>query len=198
MERRFPLNLQFFAEPDGGEPTPESKPAPTPTEPKPADADAIAGALLESLEKLQRRKEPSLVKSYAEKYGLSESELTALLEKAKAEKAAELPEAVKKQIAEATEKANGLLIAADVKSLGAAMGLLDAETALLLLDKGKVKVDEDGKVTGVKEALEALQTDKPYLFGEAKKTGAWGAKQGTGGGNEPTAKDEIKSLMFGK
>ena len=62
-------------------------------------------------------------------------------------------------------RANELLIAADVRNTGAVMGLIDAETALLLLDRTNVKVDDKGAVTGVKEALEALKTAKPYLFG---------------------------------
>lgn len=80
------------------------------------------------------------------------------------------------------------MIAAEVRAYGAQMGLLDAETALLLLDKSHVSVSEDGKVQGVKEALEALKTDKPYLFGA--RDAAWGMKLG-GTGTEPPSRAQM-------
>ena len=71
------------------------------------------------------------------------------------------------------------------------MGLLDADAALALMDKSSVKVDQNGVVSGAKEALEALKTAKPYLFkaDEAKPTGEKkdvGGKVGEGGAPEVT------------
>lgn len=188
MEKRFPMNLQLFAEPEG---TPSEA---TPPAPQQTDPAAIANALLESLEKLQRHKEPSLVKSYAEKYGLSEEELTATLDRAKAEKAAQLPDAARQQIAAATERANALLVTAEVRSQGAAMGLIDPELALLALKRDGVHVDDKGNVTGVKEALEALKAAKPHLFGAAAKPRAWAERLGASG----APSDGVESAFYKK
>ena len=153
---------------NGGTPpqTPPAQPPAAPAAPTGGNPDDVATALLAALEKRTQRVESSVTKSFAEQHGMSEAELTAILDKVKTEKAKQLPEAAQKQIAAATEKANGLLVTAEVKSLGASMGLVDADAALLLMERKDVKVGEDGAVTGVKEALEALKTTKPYLFGK--------------------------------
>lgn len=181
MNRLIPLNLQFFA--DGGEDEgaakqeaaekPDNK-EPSGTNPSPMTPEALAKAFTDALSVRQTRAERSVAKSFAEQYGLSESEVTGLLEKAQAEKARQLPPEVQKQIDDANRKAQGLLIAAEVKSAGAEMGLIDPDAALMMIDRTRVKVDADGKVTGVKEALEALKGSKGYLFGQQA---AWGQKQ---------------------
>lgn len=44
------------------------------------------------------------------------------------------------------------------------LGVVDLEGALKLVDRSKIEVSDDGTVTGVDEAVEALKTDKAYLF----------------------------------
>ena len=61
----------------------------------------------------------------------------------------------------------------DVRAKGAALGLVAGDTALLLLDKSKIKVDDKGIVTGTEEALKDLQSSKAYLFA-AQPTGQKG------------------------
>lgn len=184
MERILSLNLQFFA--DGGEVAgagaaqaaamPENQPAVTPATHNPSNnANLDVEALLRAVEARTQRAEKSVTKSLAEQYGLSESEVTALLDKAKADKAKELPAEAKRQIEEAQNNAKAVLIAADVRSVGADMGLADVDTAILLMDKSKITVDGT-KVTGTKEALEDLKAAKPFLFPE-KADGAWAQKQ---------------------
>lgn len=178
----IPLFLQFFA--DGGEDAgadqqPDNQPAEPQNQPgkgvqQPGMED-LAATLIKAVEARVGRAERSTVRSIAEQYGMREDELNAILTKARAEKARELPEDAKKQIAAAMETANNRLIAAEVTSVGASMGLIDTEAALAFINREKVKVDEKGAVTGVKEALEALRDTKGYLFGH---TGAWGQKQG--------------------
>lgn len=183
--RILPLNLQFFA--DGGEGAgagaapaaamPENKPAAAPDAPAPsAGADLDVEALLRAVEARTQRAEKSVLKSLADQYGLNEAEVTALLDKAKADKAKELPAEAKRQIEEAQEAAKNVLITADVRTVGAEMGLADADTAMLLIDKSKITVDGT-KVTGVKEQLEALKAAKPFLFPAKENTGAWAQKQ---------------------
>lgn len=42
--------------------------------------------------------------------------------------------------------------------------VVDLDGALKLIDKTKVSVDDNGTVTGMQEAIDALKTDKAYLF----------------------------------
>ena len=151
--------------------------APTPAPAAAPKAEDIAAALLASLETRQQRTERSVAKSFSEQYGLSETEISDILAKAKAEKDAKIPEAAQAEITKQLERANGLLIAADVRAKGAALGLVDADTALLLIDKSKIKVDDKGVVTGTEDALKALQASKAYLF-TAQPTGQKGSVGG--------------------
>ena len=195
---RIPLNLQFFA--DGGEGAgadpaqgagkPVNPPASTtqPTAPSPAPT-LNAEDFLKALESRTQRAEKSVVRSFAEQYGMTEDELTSILDQAKAEKAKKLPDDVQRQIDEAQQKANEVLIAADVRSIGSEMGLLDVDTALLLMDKSRIKV-EDTKVSGVKEALEALKTSKAFLFGQTQPA-AWAGKQNT---TQPMTRQDILAI----
>lgn len=138
--------------------------------------EAIAEAFAKALNTRTDRAERSVARSFAEQYGMTEAEVTALLEKAKADKANAIPPDVQKQIDAATKRANDILITAEAKTISAELGFIDADVAFQLMDKANVKVDEAGKVTGVKEALEALKEAKPFLTG--KQGGAWGQKQG--------------------
>lgn len=158
-------------------PTPAPNNAPTPAPAAAPKAEDIAAALLTALETRQQRTERSVAKSFSEQYGLSETEISDILARAKAEKEAKIPEAAQAEITKQLERANGLLIAADVRAKGAALGLVDADTALLLLDKSKIKVDDKGVVTGTEEALKALQASKAYLF-TAQPTGQKGSVGG--------------------
>ncbi len=53
---------------------------------------------------------------------------------------------------------NAILAAASKK------GIQDVDAALKLIDRSNVNVDDDGKVSGVDSAIEALAKDKPYLL----------------------------------
>jgi len=46
------------------------------------------------------------------------------------------------------------------------LGCVDVDAAIALIDKSNVKVNEDGTITGLSEALETLQKGKAYLFGK--------------------------------
>lgn len=209
--KHFPLNLQFFAESNGGgagdgagdgagtppaSKTTTQQPATQTTTPNTGhqpSADDIAAAIFKAAEQRTQRAETSVVKSMAEQYGISEEEARAALEKAKSDKAGKLPDDVQKQLDEANAKVRTMQISAEVAKIGAELGLLDAETALLLIPADKIKVDDKGAVTGVKEALEALKKDKAYLF---KAGGAGGLKQGEGAPPETDAKTEARNQMY--
>lgn len=44
-------------------------------------------------------------------------------------------------------------------------GVVDADTALAVIDRSAIKVDDDGNVKGIEKAVEALKTSKTFLFG---------------------------------
>lgn len=135
-----------------------------------ANAEAFATAVIKAMEERTARAENGVLHSMASQYGIPDEEAKAVLERYKSEKASKLPEAVQKQIDEANARVVAIQVDAEIKSVGASMGLLDTEAALALLPKAereKIKVTDEG-VTGVKEALEALQKSKPFLFSTGK------------------------------
>src|SRR5690625_2317401 len=64
---------------------------------------------------------------------------------------------------EAERKANDKLIRSEIKSIGVDLNLVDPEAAYVLADKEGFKVNDDGSVEGVRESLEKLLEEKPYL-----------------------------------
>lgn len=193
--KHFPINLQLFAEPGGDQTaTPQSTTQQTQQTPK-TDAEAFAAALLAAVQAATAKKETAVTKSMAQQYGFSDEEAEAILKKTKEENAKKLPDEVQAVIAAQLEKANGLLIAAEIKAQGATLGLIDPDAALALLpeaDRGKIKVDDKGAVTGVKDALEALKKTKPYLFGQTQR--AWGDKHG----GPPANTDGVEAAFLRK
>lgn len=161
------MGLQYFAEP-ASEQQPAQAAAGAQT--TAAQNAELAAALLAAVNARTSRAETSVAKSFAEQYSMTEDEVNAILRAEKERRAKDLPADVKAQVDAQLEHANKLLIAAAVRAEGAALGLVDADAAVLLMDGKSIKVGEDGAVTGVKEALEALQKTKPYLFGAAAAT----------------------------
>ena len=159
------------------------------------DAAEFADALMKALDDRTSRAEKGVLKSMAEQYGFTEDEAKEIMEKAKSEKAAQLPENVQKLLDEANAKVRKMQVAAEVTKVGTELGLLDADVALQLLPADAIKVNAKGEVTGVKDALEALKKEKPYLFGTQA---AGGMKQGTGALPEKDAKSEIMETMYHK
>ena len=67
-------------------------------------------------------------------------------------------EATHKTALEAAEKnAKQALLRAEVRALGAELGVVDADVVWQLVDLSKAQIADDGKVTGVKEAISAPQ-----------------------------------------
>lgn len=157
-------------------------PAQTPAATQPAQSgtanpDAIVSAVLSALESRQQRVERSITRDMASQYGMTEDELTGLLDKHRAEKAKQLSPEAQKQLDAANARVQSLMLQAEVTRLGAAMGLVDADAAIALMDRTKVQTQGDN-ITGVQDALDALKTAKPYLFGKAATAQAWGQPQG--------------------
>lgn len=76
-----------------------------------------------------------------------------------------LPDEVQAVVDERIRAANNRLITAEIREIGAQIGLVDTEAAFTLMDKSGISVDDSGAVSGVREALDALIAAKPYLAG---------------------------------
>ena len=73
------------------------------------------------------------------------------------------------QVAEMKSKAEKRLIAAEIKSIAAELGLKKLEYAKLT-DQSKIKVLENDEVSGVREALLELKNSDPDLFKDLTTT----------------------------
>lgn len=79
--------------------------------------------------------------------------------------------------------ANDRLLRAEFKALAAQKGFANPDDAYLLAGKTGVEVKDDGTVTGVAEAVEALLKARPYLAGKAGASVGSGTNPGSGNGN---------------
>ena len=70
-----------------------------------------------------------------------------------------------RKAAAAIEQIASAVIASEVKVRASQLGIIDPDAAYLLLDRTNLSYAEDGKVTGVDDALTQLMEDKPYLKG---------------------------------
>lgn len=143
--------------------------------------------IVAALDARQQRAERSVIKSFAEQNGVSVEEITKLMTDYKAKQATAIPADVQKRIDERMRTADNRLISAEVRAVGTELNIIDIDAAFALMDKSGVKVGEDGSVTGVKEALEALTAAKPYLVKAAPPPSGTGSTgnfpRGTGGDN---------------
>jgi hypothetical protein len=144
-----------------------------------AASEALKGTLLKAVEDRTRRAQSSVVRSMAEQNGVPEETLQELLSQARAEKATELPPELQQRLDEAAAAAALKLKMAEVKAVGAEMGLVDTEVALQLIDPETLSVADNGDVTGVREALESLKQRKGYLFAPPARA-AWAQRVSAG------------------
>lgn len=148
--------------------------------------EKIAEALVAALDARQKRAETSVLRSFAEQYGMTEDEVKGILDTEKQKRDAEIPPEAKKQI-EAERKAlekrqnelNGRIVNTVIREKAAALGCVDIDAALVLVDREHIAIGDDEKVIGVEEALADLKDAKAYLFGAQPKDKATGG-YGTG------------------
>lgn len=74
------------------------------------------------------------------------------------------------------------------------IGVVDIETVLKLVDRSNVHVDENGNVTGVTEAVQALIAAKPFLKGKAGATTIGSATNPDGEGDQGVKKFKLSQL----
>lgn len=208
-------NLQFFAENKGTEeqnqqPTeqPAAEPKNTETnpseqtdknEPKPIPYDRFkevndayksykelgfgtADELKAKLDELKAYEEAEQERKKAE---MSEAERL----KAEKEEAAKKAEEASEQAKKAQESANQRIINTEIRSIARSLNANDPNDVLALMDKSDVKIDDDGNVTGVEDALKAFKESKPWLFKQPIGADALG---GSNPSKNPTA-DEMSA-----
>ena len=86
------------------------------------------------------------------------------------------------------EKADRTLINSELKVFAAQMGFVDPDDAVVLADKTDIKVDDSDRVTGAKDAIDALAKAKPHLLGKKKEIG--GSSVNPGGDGDTTTEEE--------
>ena len=104
-----------------------------------------------------------------------------------------LQAANKEQKAEFEAQAKALKIDTAVK-LAIADSAQDVDIVAGLIDKAKLILGEDGKVTGLTEQVEALKKDKAFLF--KGTSGSNPNYNPNGGGNNPPATNPFKKETF--
>jgi len=93
--------------------------------------------------------------------------------------------------AKALEKANARLITAEIK------GLQGYNTALLerLIDRGSIKVGDDGTVTGAKEAAEAAAKQFPEVLTKTQQREQWAPKNPAAGASGESENQAMNDLI---
>lgn len=71
-------------------------------------------------------------------------------------------------------------------------GAVDADLAYSLIDKSKVKIGDDGKISGLDDQITALKTGKTFLFSPA------GGREGAAGGTGKNGGDDKFAAVKGK
>lgn len=169
--KQFKIGLQFFAEGD-----PPANP-PTPT---PAPAAGAPQGKVWTDEYVQGLREENKTRRLSEK--TANTRIRTLLglkedDEIDDAKITAFQTTQTQKITAAEQKANAKLILAEIKSLDG----YNPKLVSALIDKSKLTISDDGTITGLKEAVEALAVEYP----EIKKTS--GTPPAAGGANPPPA-----------
>jgi hypothetical protein len=88
------------------------------------------------------------------------------------------------ELAESKKQLQDATINQSLTNKLAPLGVVNLEDALKLIDRSKIEVSDDGTISGIDAAVEALKTDKAYLFtgqGGQQKTVGSPTNSNTGG-----------------
>ena len=154
------MNLQFFAEdPPPADSNPSAEPSETPssTEPKLFSEDYVKSLRREAAE--NRVKARQTKEAIEKVFGVEiDGDITEALTAIKV--------GYETKLADTQKSVRALHLNTEAAKLQAELGIVDLEAALKLANLSDVKITEDGKVEGLKEALEAVLEAKPYLKGQ--------------------------------
>ena len=158
------MNLQLFAEdpsPADSNPSAEqsetSSAASPSAEPKLFSEDYVKSLRREAAE--NRVKAKQMREAIEKVFGIEiEGDITEALTAVKV--------GYETKLAETQKSVRALHLNTEAAKLQAELGIIDLEAVLKLADLSDVEITEDGKVEGLKEALEAVLEAKPYLKGQ--------------------------------
>ena len=208
MKKRFPMNLQFFAEPgstSGGTSGDNGAAAGGGTEPNnnqtapQFDYDKLANLIAGKTSVT----EDTVLKSYFKQQGLSQDEMNQAIQAFKQQKAANQPDvsALQQQASQAQAEARQAQLQAAATMVAVGLGL-DAKVIPHVIKMSDLSqaVGQDGKINEetVKNALNKVLEDVPAL--KPQTTGSSGFIQvGAAGGNQQSSgtTDDVLKAAFG-
>ena len=215
MTRRFPLNLQLFAESSGGgegNAGDGNQNSPTNPQTPPQNAPAIDYAKIQQmLEGTLAAKEDTALKAYFKQQGLSQQEVEQAIAAFKQQKAANQPDVnalqgqiteAQSQMAAAQEAAKQAQIESAATMMAVTLGI-DAKTipyVLKMADLGQVmgqdgKINEETLKTSLNKVLEDIPALKPQASGSSGFVQV-GAANNQQQGNEPvTLKGAVSEAL---
>ena len=123
----------------------------------------------------------------------AESELRTL-------KTKDLPEAERLKV-EADEAkasvaaANKRIVDSEIKVAAASAGVVDPDAVVALITREGIELDDSGRVTGVKKALDALLKEKPYLKSEGNGSAGRSGSDGGGSGERQSPGSGMDNLI---
>lgn len=187
MKRKFPLNLQLFAESSGGgegNVGDGNQNSPTNPQTQTQNTPAIDYAKIQQmLEGTLAAKEDTALKAYFKQQGLSQQEVEQAIAAFKQQKAANQPDvnALQGQVTEAQKQAAAAQAAArqaQIESAATVMAVtlgIDAKTipyVLKMADLGQVmgqdgKINEETLKTSLNKVLEDIPALKPQAYGSS-------------------------------
>ena len=129
----------------------------------PEDAERIADSLAAALENRRQRADRAVIHSFAQQNHLTPESLEEFLRRREEKRGDSLPADWQAVIDSRLKAADERLIAAEIRCVGSRLGLVDPDAAALLMDRSGVFVDDNGDVHGVRDSLELLLKNKPYL-----------------------------------
>ena len=215
MKRRFPLNLQLFAESSGGgegNVGDGNQNSPANPQTPPQNAPAIDYAKIQQmLEGTLAAKEDTALKAYFKQQGLSQQEVEQAIAAFKQQKAANQPDVnalqgqiteAQSQMAAAQEAAKQAQIESAATMMAVTLGI-DAKTipyVLKMADLGHVmgqdgKINEETLKTSLNKVLEDIPALKPQASGSSGFVQV-GAANNQQQGNEPvTLKGAVSEAL---
>lgn len=207
MRKRFPMNLQFFAEP-GGTPggtgggtggTAGGGTEPNIPTPPQFDYDKLASLIAGKTSVT----EDTVLKSYFKQQGLSQDEMNQAIQAFKQQKAANQPDvgALQQQASQAQVEARQAQLQAAATMAAVGLGL-DAKVIpyVIKMSDFSQAVGQDGKINEetVKNALNKVLEDVPALKPQTTGTGGFVQVGAAGGNSQPTgATDDVLKAAFG-
>ncbi len=213
MKRKFPLNLQLFAESSGGgegNVGDGNQNSPTNPQTQTQNTPAIDYAKIQQmLEGTLAAKEDTALKAYFKQQGLSQQEVEQAIAAFKQQKAANQPDvnALQGQVTEAQKQAAAAQAAArqaQIESAATVMAVtlgIDAKTipyVLKMADLGQV-MGQDGKINEetLKTSLNKVLEDIPALKPQAAAQAGFIQVGASGSGNQQQANDDALKAAFG-